>query len=51
MRDKSIAAQVALQIKLGKSVDAIVEMFHVDSCLALCGISYPVTLLYLMRIE
>ena len=31
VRDKSIAAQVALHIKLGKSVDAIVEMFHVDS--------------------
>ena len=30
VRDKSIAAQVALHITLGKSIDAIVEMFNSD---------------------
>ena len=30
VKDTSIAAQVALHIKLGKSIDAIVEMFNTD---------------------
>ena len=31
VRDKGVAAQVALQIDLGKSIDAIIEMFSADS--------------------